>query len=92
MPPSTPPWLAIVLALIALVGVMFAPALAERVKRGPKALPPATEQNAGDRADTALAIVQDAMDDLQRRLDEATEENRQLRLKLERNEGISRER
>lgn len=84
VPPSTPPWLAIVLALIALLGVMFGPALAERVKRGSK---PPDPQTAADRADTALAMVQDAMDDLQRRLDEATAENRRLQRKLEQREG-----
>jgi hypothetical protein len=83
VPPSTPPWLAIVLAVIALIGVMFGPALAERVKRGPKPSAVPDPHAAADRADAALAIVQDAMDDLQRRLNERDREVAELRRRLE---------
>lgn len=80
---TTPPWLAIVLAVIAVAGVMFGPALAERVKRGPKAPRAPDPQTAADRADTALAIVHDAMDDLQRRLNERDREVAELRRRLD---------
>lgn len=82
-PASGPPWLAVVLAALTLLGVLataFGPALVEKAKRGkpkeepkaastePAALPtPAVVQ----RTDQALDLVGAAMEDAHRERDEA---------------------
>jgi hypothetical protein len=82
-PAAGPPWLAVVLAvcsLIGVVGVALAPALVEKVKRGkrdepkvaastePAALPTPTVVQ---RTDQALDLVGAAMEDAHRERDEA---------------------
>lgn len=78
VPVTGPPWLAIVLAAIAVLGVIataFGPALVERVKRGgapqQQAVPAVEPAKTHAAADQSLAIVQDMVNDLQRRLDTA---------------------
>lgn len=82
-----PPWLAIVLAVITVVGVIGGPALVERIKRGAPDPPPTPDPPPApppvERADAALAIVQDLVDDLQRRLDASEAERRALVEKFE---------
>lgn len=88
-PTAGPPWLAIVLGVLTLLGVLvtaYSPVLVERIKqrRGGKdiakpdapVLPPAPA--AVQRTDQALDLVGDAMADARRERDEAQDENRRL--------------
>ncbi|WP_410633386.1 hypothetical protein [Amycolatopsis sp. cmx-4-83] len=90
-PASGPPWLAVVLAALTLLGVLgtaFGPALVEKVKRGkpkdePKAAPssePAAlpTPTVVQRTDQALDLVGAAMADAHRERDEAQAENKRL--------------
>ena len=90
-PTAGPPWLAIVVAALASIGVIataFGPAIAEKVKRGkpkdeskaaastePAALPTPTVVQ---RTDQALDLVGVAMADAHHERDEAQTDNRRL--------------
>lgn len=89
--PAGPPWLAVVLAALTLLGVLgtaFGPAVVEKVKRGKKDDPPkaaaSTEPAAlptptvVQRTDQALDLVGAAMEDAHRERDEAQDDNRRL--------------
>jgi hypothetical protein len=81
-----PPWLAIVLAGIALlsaVGVAAAPALVERVKqRGAQPPAPATTPAPPPAVEGSVDLVREAIDDLRRERDEAQDEAVRLREEL----------
>lgn len=90
-PASGPPWLAVVLAALTLLGVLgtaFGPALVEKIKRGkPKdeAKVVASTEPAAlltptvvQRTDQALDLVGLAMEDAHRERDEAQVDNRRL--------------
>lgn len=90
-PAAGPPWLAVVLAVCALLGVLgtaFGPALVEKIKRGkPKDEPnvtagadPATLPTPAvlQRTDQALDLVGVAMADAHHERDEAQSDNRRL--------------
>ncbi|MEV6905154.1 hypothetical protein [Amycolatopsis sp. NPDC051372] len=87
-PTAGPPWLAILLGVLTLIGVLitaYSPILLERIKlrRGkapakpdePAALPAAPVVQ---RTDQALDLVSDAMADARRERDEAQDDNRRL--------------
>jgi hypothetical protein len=68
---AQPPWLAITLAVLVLLGACV-PAVVEWIKRR-RPDPPPPVPAAPQQADAALALVQDALDDYQARLTEATQ-------------------
>lgn len=84
---AAPPWLAIMLAALTLLGVIATaagPALLERAKRG-KASPGKEEKptvptapTVVERTDQALDLVSDAMADARHERDEAQADNRRL--------------
>lgn len=77
-PAGSPWWLVLALAVISALSVVLAAvvpkAIEHRRKPEPPKPAPAPAPDPPARADSALEIVQDAMDDLQRRLDQRDEE------------------
>ncbi|UKD55164.1 hypothetical protein L3Q65_46180 [Amycolatopsis sp. FU40] len=88
-PSAGPPWLAILLGVLTLIGVLvtaYSPVLVERIKQR-RAKEPATPDSAATlpaapaavrRTDQALDLVSDAMADARRERDEAQDDNRRL--------------
>ncbi|WP_409186501.1 hypothetical protein F9C11_20620 [Amycolatopsis sp. VS8301801F10] len=89
-PTAGPPWLAILLGVLTLIGVLvtaYSPILLERIKQrrgkdkpGPDAAAvlPSPKPGVVRRTDQALDLVGDAMADARRERDEAQDENRKL--------------
>lgn len=75
-PAGSPWWLVLALAVISALSVVLAAVVPKAIehRRKPEPPKPAPVPDPPARADSALEIVQDAMDDLQRRLDQRDEE------------------
>ncbi|WP_116206217.1 hypothetical protein [Amycolatopsis circi] len=88
-PSAGPPWLAILLGVLTLIGVLvtaYSPVVVERIKQRRAKEPVKADESAAlpaapaavRRTDQALDLVSDAMADARRERDEAQDDNRRL--------------